>query len=82
MLFETYQKYFDRFFLDTIKVKIWKNKVVRIQRILILEKWILKIIKIINMQKIQNMIKKYNKIIFKISFINNLTNLKFYNFTF
>ena len=45
--------------------------------ILILEKWILKID---NMKKIQNIIKKYNKLIFKISFINNFTNLKFYNF--
>ena len=36
-------------------------------------------IKIENMEKIQNIIKKYNKIIFKISFINNFTNLKFYN---
>ena len=33
-----------------------------------------------NMKKIQKIIKKYNKIIFKISFINNFTNLKFYNF--
>ena len=32
------------------------------------------------MKKIQNIIEKYNKIIFKISFIDNLTNLKFYNF--
>ena len=32
------------------------------------------------MEKVQNVIKKYNKIIFQISFINNLTNLKFYNF--
>ena len=31
-------------------------------------------------RKIQNIIKKYNKIISKISFINNFTNLKFYNF--
>ena len=37
-----------------------------------LEKWILKIIKIDNMKQIQNIIKKYNKI----SFINNFTNLK------
>ena len=35
-------------------------------------------IKIDNMKKIQNI--KYNKIIFKISFIINFTNLKFYNF--
>ena len=32
------------------------------------------------MKKIQNIIKKYNKIVFKISFINNFTILKFYNF--
>ena len=32
------------------------------------------------MKKIQNIIEKYNKIIFKISFVNNFTNLKFYNF--
>ena len=32
------------------------------------------------MKKIQNIIEKYNKIIFKISFINNFTNLKFSNF--
>ena len=51
-------KYFDKFFLDTIKVKIFKNKVVRIRTIFILEKWILKIIKIDNMKIIQN-IKKY-----------------------
>ena len=37
-----------------------------IQRILILEKWILEIIKIDNMKKIQNILKKYNKIIFKV----------------
>ena len=55
------------------KVKIQKKNVVRIQRILILQKWILKIIKIDNM-------KKYNKIVFIISFINNFINLKFYNF--
>ena len=79
-LLATYQKYFDRFFLNTNKVKILKNKVVRIQRILILGRLILKIIKINNMKKIQSIIKKYNKIIFKISFINNFTNLKFYNF--
>ena len=36
--------------------------------------------KIGNMKKIQNIIKKYNKIIFEISFINNIKNLKFYNF--
>ena len=36
--------------------------------------------KIYNIEKIQNIIKKYNKIVFKISFINNFTNLKFYNF--
>ena len=48
--------------------------------ILTLEKWILKIIKINNMKKVQNIIKKYNKIIFKISFINNLANFEFYNF--
>ena len=59
-LLATYQKYFDRFFLDTIKVKILKNKVVRIQRILILEKWVFKIIKIDNMKKIQNIFKKCN----------------------
>ena len=47
-----YQTNFDRFFLDTNKVKIYKNKVVRMQRIFILEKWILKIIKIDNMKKI------------------------------
>ena len=35
-----------------------------------------KIIKIDNMKKIQNIIKKWNKIIFEISF----TNFKFYNF--
>ena len=59
-LLATYQKYFHRFFLDTIKVKIQNNKVVRMQRILILEKWIRKIIKIVNMEKIQNIIKKYS----------------------
>ena len=75
-LLTTYQKYFDRFFLDTIDVEIYKNKVVRIQRILKLEKWILKIIKIDNMKEIQNIIKKYNKIIF----INNFKNLRIYNF--
>ena len=32
------------------------------------------------MKKIQNIIKKSNKIIFEISSINNFTNLKFYNF--
>ena len=32
------------------------------------------------MKKIQKIIEKYNTIIFKISFINNFTNLKFYNF--
>ena len=48
--------------------------------ILTLEKWILKIIKINNMKKVQNIIKKHNKIIFKISFINNLANFEFYNF--
>ena len=32
------------------------------------------------MKKLQNIIKKYNKIIFKNFFINNFTNLKFYNF--
>ena len=32
------------------------------------------------MNKIENIIKDYIKIIFKISFINNFTNLKFYNF--
>ena len=48
--------------------------------ILILEKCILKIIKTDNVKKLQDMVKKYNKIIFKISFINNFTNLKFYNF--
>ena len=32
------------------------------------------------MKKIQNIIKKYDKIILKIFFINNFTNLKFYNF--
>ena len=37
-------------------------------------------IKIDIIKKIQNIIKKNNKIIFKISFMNNLTNLKFYNF--
>ena len=37
-------------------------------------------IKIDNMNKIQKNSKKYNKIIFKISSINNFTNLKFYNF--
>ena len=36
--------------------------------------------KIDNMKKIQNIIKNYKKIIFKISFIKNFTNLKFYNF--
>ena len=49
-LLATCQKYFDRFFLD--KIKIQKNKVVRIQKTLILEKWILKIIKIDNVKKI------------------------------
>ena len=39
-----------------------------------------KIIKTDNMKKKQNITKKYNKIILKISFINNFTNLKFYNF--
>ena len=34
------------------------------------------------MTQIQNIIIKYNKIIFKISFINNSTNLMFYNFFF
>ena len=79
-----YRIYFDRFLLDTINVKIYKNKVVRIQRILILEKWILKIINIVNMKKIQNIIKKFNKIILflKIYFINNFTNLKFTSFSF
>ena len=48
------------------------------QRILILEKWILKIIKIDNMKKYKISLK--NKIIFKISFMNNFTNLEFYNF--
>ena len=48
------------------------SEVVRIQRILILEKWILKIIKIDNMKKLRNIIKKYNK-----SFL--FLNLKFYN---
>ena len=48
-LFSDY--YFDTFFLDTIKVKILKNQVVRIQRNIRLEKWILKIIKIDNMKK-------------------------------
>ena len=79
-LLATNKKYVDRFFLDTIKDKIYKNKVVRTQMIFILEEWILKIIKIDNMIKIQNIIKKYNKIIFKISFINNFTNLKFHHF--
>ena len=37
-------------------------------------------IKIYIMEKIQNIIKKYNKTIYKISFINHFTNLKFYNF--
>ena len=32
------------------------------------------------MKKIQYIIKKYHKIIFKISFMNNFTNLKIYNF--
>ena len=32
------QKYFDRFFIDIINVEIYKNKLVKIQRILILEK--------------------------------------------
>ena len=34
-------------------------------------------IKIDNMEKLQNVIKKYNKIIFKLSFIPNFTNLKY-----
>ena len=49
----------------------------RIQTILILEKWILKIIKIDNMKKIQSIIKKYAKIFLKISFINNFTTFLF-----
>ena len=53
-----YQKYFDTFFFDTIRIKIQKKKVERIQRILILEKWILKI------KRIDFFEKKYNKIIF------------------
>ena len=35
--------------------------------------------KIDNMGKVQNITRNYNKIIFNISFINNFTNLKFYN---
>ena len=49
--------------------------------ILTFEKWTLKIIKINNMKKVQNIIKKYNKMISTISFINNFTNFKFYNFS-
>ena len=54
-LFSDY--YFNTFFLNTIKVKILKNQIVRIQRNLRLEKWILKIIKIDNMKKFKTLLK-------------------------
>ena len=37
-------------------------------------------IKIDNMENIPNIIKNYNKIILKISIVNNFKNLEFYNF--
>ena len=59
-----YQKYFNRYFLDSLKVKIYKIKVMRIQNILVFEKWILKMITIDNIKKyktLKNAIKLFSK---------------------